>query len=137
MRDFRVAIEVQTFESAPGDAATLNAVWIVRRTRDGKCETGRTTVREPTAEKSYDALAAAHSRALSRMSQDIADAVRTLSARRSIVEWQHPGRAHCGDSTARQHRLAQPRRRAREILVRHGERAAICAGLLADHRVRG
>ena len=34
--DFRVAIEVQTFESAPGDAATLNAVWIVRRTRDGK-----------------------------------------------------------------------------------------------------
>ena len=77
--DFRVAIEVQTFESAPGDAATLNAVWIVRRTRDGKAETGRTTVREATADKGYDALAAAHSRALSRMSQDIADAVRTLS----------------------------------------------------------
>ena len=78
MRTIRVAIEVQSFESAPGEAATLNAVWIVRRTRDGKAETGRTTVREPAQDKGYDALAAAHSRALARMSQDIADAVRTL-----------------------------------------------------------
>jgi hypothetical protein len=76
--DFRVAIEVQSFESAPGEAATLNAAWLVRRTRDGKAETGRTSVREPTSEKGYDALAAAHSRALGRMSQDIADAVRNL-----------------------------------------------------------
>ena len=79
--DYRVAIEVQTFESAPGDAATLNAAWLVRRARDGKSETGRTTVREPAAEKSFDALAAAHSRALSRMSQDIADAVRAARPR--------------------------------------------------------
>jgi len=76
--DYRVAIEVQTFESALGDAAALNAAWLVRRTRDGKSETGRTTVREPAAEKTFDALAAAHSRALSRMSQDISDAVRAL-----------------------------------------------------------
>src|SRR5258708_14258412 len=33
---FRVAIEVQSFESALGEAASLNAVWVVRRTRDGK-----------------------------------------------------------------------------------------------------
>ena len=77
--DFRVAIEVQTFDSAPGDAATLNAVWIVRRARDGKSDTGRTTVREATADKGYEALAAAHSRALYRMSQDIAGAVSALS----------------------------------------------------------
>ena len=76
--DYRVAIEVQTFESALGDAATLNAAWLVRRARDGKSESGRTTVREPAAEKTFDALAAAHSRALSRMSQDISDAVRAL-----------------------------------------------------------
>jgi len=76
--DYRVAIEVQSFESALGDAAALNAAWLVRRTRDGKSETGRTTVREPAAEKTFDALAAAHSRALSRMSQDISDAVRAL-----------------------------------------------------------
>ena len=74
--DYRVAIEVQSFESALGDAATLNAVWVVRRTKDGKTETGRAAVREPAQEKSFDALAAAHSRALARMSQDIADAIR-------------------------------------------------------------
>jgi uncharacterized lipoprotein YmbA len=76
--DYRVAIEVQSFESALGEAATLNAVWVVRRTKDGKTETGRTSVREPAQEKSFDALAAAHSRALGRMSQDIADAIRAL-----------------------------------------------------------
>jgi len=76
--DFRAAIEVQTFESAPGEAATLNAAWLVRRTRDGRTEAGRTSVREPTADRSYDALAAAHSRALGRLSQDIADAIRAL-----------------------------------------------------------
>jgi uncharacterized lipoprotein YmbA len=74
--EFRVAIEVQSFESAPGEAATLNAAWIVRRTKDGKAETGRTTVREPTTDKSYDALAAAHSRALARLSRDVADVIR-------------------------------------------------------------
>jgi uncharacterized lipoprotein YmbA len=76
--DYHVAIEVQSFESAPGEAATLNAVWIVRRTKDAKSETGRTSIREPTQQKDYQALAAAHSRALARMSQDIADAIRAL-----------------------------------------------------------
>jgi uncharacterized protein len=76
--DYRAAIEVQSFESAPGEAAILDAVWTVRRAKDGKAQTGRTTVREPAQEQSYDALAAAHSRALARLSRDIADAVRAL-----------------------------------------------------------
>ena len=76
--DYRAAIEVQRFESAPGEAATLDAVWTVRRTKDGKSQTGRTTVREAASDKGYDALAAAHSRGLARLSQDIADGVRTL-----------------------------------------------------------
>ena len=76
--DYRAAIEVQSFESTPGEAAMLDAVWTVRRTKDGKAETGRTTVREMVQEKGYDALAAAHSRALARLSEDIAAAVRAL-----------------------------------------------------------
>ena len=76
--DYRVAIEVQRFDSALGEAASLDAVWTVRRTRGAKVQTGRTTVREPTADAGYDALAAAHSRAAARLSQDIADAVRAL-----------------------------------------------------------
>jgi uncharacterized lipoprotein YmbA len=77
--DYRVAIEVQTFQSTPGVAATLSALWTVRRVKDGKSETGRTTVREPSTQQGYDALAAAHSRALGRLSQEIADAIRTLN----------------------------------------------------------
>ena len=76
--DYRAAIEVQSFESVPGDVAVLDALWTVRRTTDGKSETGRTTAREAMQEKSYEALAAAHSRALARLSRDIADAVRAL-----------------------------------------------------------
>ena len=66
------------FESAPGDAATLSALWTVRRVKDGKTDTGRTTDREPTSQKSFEALAAAHSRALVHLSTDIADAIRVL-----------------------------------------------------------
>lgn len=76
--DYRVAIEVQAFVSEPGEAATLDAAWIVRRSKDGKTVTGRTDFREPASEKGYDALVAAHSRALARMSQDIATAVQTF-----------------------------------------------------------
>ena len=76
--DYRAVIEVQRFESALGHAATLDAVWTVSRSKNGKSQTGRTTAREPAADASYDALAAAHSRAVARLSGDIADAVRAL-----------------------------------------------------------
>lgn len=76
--EYRVAIAVQGFDSAPGEAATLDAVWTVSRAKDGMSQTGRTTVREPATEKGFDALAAAHSRAVARLSRDIAEAVRTL-----------------------------------------------------------
>jgi len=75
---YRVAIEVHGFESAIGTSTTLDAVWTVRRTTDGSAETGRTAVRESVRDNSYDALAAAHSLAVARLSQDIADAVRAL-----------------------------------------------------------
>jgi uncharacterized lipoprotein YmbA len=76
--DYRVQIGVRTFDSAPGAYASMNAVWTVRRTKDGKTETGRTSTREPLQDSGYDALAAAHSRGIARLSQDIADAIRTL-----------------------------------------------------------
>jgi len=75
---FRVQVEVRNFESAPGKYALLDAVWTVRRMKDGKSETGRSSAREAITDSGYDALAAAHSRAVARMSQDIADAVRAL-----------------------------------------------------------
>jgi len=77
--EYRVQIEVRNFESAPGKYASLDAVWTVRRIKDAKLETGRSSVREATADGSYEALAAAHSRAVARLSQDIADAIRVLA----------------------------------------------------------
>lgn len=76
--DYRALIDVQRFDSVPGEAATLDAVWTVRRAKDGKVQGGRTTVRETVQARDFDALAAGHSRAVARLSQDIADAVRAL-----------------------------------------------------------
>ena len=76
--DYRVAIDVQRFDSALGEAATLDAYWTVVRAKDGKSQTGRTSLREPTTAPGYEAVAGAHSRALARLSQDIADALRAL-----------------------------------------------------------
>jgi uncharacterized lipoprotein YmbA len=76
--EYRAIIDVQRFESMPGEAAVLDAIWIVRRAKDGKTERGRTTVRDAIQAKDYDALAAGHSRAAARLSQDIAGAVRAL-----------------------------------------------------------
>ena len=76
--DYRVQIEVRSFESTLGKQAALDAVWSVRRMKTGKTDTGRTSVRESVADASYDALAAAHSRAALRMSQDIAAMIEVL-----------------------------------------------------------
>ena len=76
--DYRVQIEIRNFESAPGKSASLDAVWSVRRSRDGKTETGRTSAREKVDGNDYEALAAAHSRGVARLSQDVADAVLRL-----------------------------------------------------------
>ena len=76
--EYRVAIAVQSFDSAPTEAAALDAVWTVSRPRDAKSRAGRTSVREPVTEKGYDALAAAHSRAVGRLSRDIAEGLREL-----------------------------------------------------------
>ena len=72
---YRVLIDVLRFESAPGEAATLDAVWTVRSTEDGTTRSGRTTVREPVPDREFATLAAAHSRALGRMSADLAGAI--------------------------------------------------------------
>jgi uncharacterized protein len=77
--DYRAIIEIQRFESTLGQAAVLDAVWAVNRTKDGKSQTGRTTARESTSDGSFDALAAAHSRAIGRLSQDLANALRELA----------------------------------------------------------
>jgi uncharacterized protein len=73
--EFHVSIDVQAFESTPGDAAVLEAVWTVRRSGDGLTKTAQAVIREPCQGSGYAALAAAHSRALNRLSEAIATAI--------------------------------------------------------------
>lgn len=76
--DYRVAIEVDRFQSELGQGATLDALWMVRRA-DKVVREGRTRVREQTRGTDMNALAAAHSRALARLSEDIAAAIRSVA----------------------------------------------------------
>lgn len=76
--EYRVALDVQRFESAPGSHALVDVAWTVSR-RDGSAAGGRTVARESAPERGYDALAAAHSRALARVSADVATAIRALA----------------------------------------------------------
>ncbi len=75
---YRAIIDVQRFDSILGEAAILEALWVVRRIKDAQSERGRITVREAVQGKDYEALAAGHSRAVARLSAEIADAVRSL-----------------------------------------------------------
>ena len=74
--DYRVTIDVQRFESIRGQAAILEAMWNVRKMAGGKTRSGRTAAREPVQGQGFDALAAAHSQAIAKMSADIAAAIR-------------------------------------------------------------
>ncbi len=81
--DYRVTLDVQRFESIPGQAALVEAVWVVHRTAGGQTRSGRTIAREPVQGDGFDALAAAHSRALTKVSADIAAAIRSDAGSKS------------------------------------------------------
>jgi uncharacterized lipoprotein YmbA len=81
--DYRVTIDVQRFESVQGQAATLEAVWTVRKTAGGMVRSGRTVARQPVQGQGFDALAAAHSQAVAKMSADIAAAIRAEAEQKS------------------------------------------------------
>ena len=80
---YQVMIDVLRFESIPGQAASVAAVWTVRKTSDGETRSGRTTSREPVQGQGFDALAAAHSRAIAKVSADIAAAIRAEAEQKS------------------------------------------------------
>jgi uncharacterized lipoprotein YmbA len=75
---YRVRVDVQSFESAPGEMATIAVLWSVRPPK-GAAVSGRTIAHEAVSAAGYDALVDAHSRALAKLSGDIADAIRTTS----------------------------------------------------------
>jgi uncharacterized lipoprotein YmbA len=77
---YRVTINVQRFDSVLGESVAVDAVWAVYQTASGDTRSGRTVAREAVQGKGFDALAAAHSRALAQVSGDIAAAIRAAGA---------------------------------------------------------
>ncbi len=73
--DVSVLLYVQRFDSALGDAAAVEVLWQVVPAK-GVARSGRTAVREAAAGPGYDALVAAHGRALAAVGRDIAAAIR-------------------------------------------------------------
>jgi len=76
--DYRVTINVQRFESVRAESAIVDALWTVQKI-GGPARSGRTVAREAVQGEGFDALAAAHSRALATMSADIAAAIRAAN----------------------------------------------------------
>jgi hypothetical protein len=77
---YRIAVDVQRIDSVLGQTAALDAIWTVRATHRTASKRGHSIVTEAVVDNSYDALAAAHSRAVGRLSMDIADAIRALES---------------------------------------------------------
>jgi uncharacterized protein len=57
----------------------IEAVWAVRKSTGGEPRMGRTVASESAAGEGFETLAAAHSRALAKVSVDIAAAIRALA----------------------------------------------------------
>lgn len=74
-QDWRVMLDIQSFESSLSDGAAIEARWTLSRAK-GKAVNGRSVAREALDGEGHQALAAAHGRALARISRDIAAAVR-------------------------------------------------------------
>jgi len=79
---YRAGINILRFESEPGRAATLDALWTVSSRKDGQSRSGRTTITEPTQGGGYAELVAAHSRALGQLSGEIAKTIREMEAQK-------------------------------------------------------
>jgi uncharacterized lipoprotein YmbA len=72
---YRVRVELQRFEGAPGEGATVEALWSVSPPKGRASVNGHTFVHQPAAGPGYEALAAAYSAGLAVVSRDIAAAI--------------------------------------------------------------
>lgn len=76
--EYRVMIDIQRFDSSPGEGAAIEATWTVRDS-SSVLRAGRSIATEP-AGAGYTALVEAHGRALGAVSRDIAAAIAALRA---------------------------------------------------------
>ena len=78
---YRVEVRVERFEGTPGDSVMLKAQWGVFAHNRGLLLKTEALITEQISGGSYDALVAAMSSALERLSRDIAGGIRSVSQR--------------------------------------------------------
>jgi uncharacterized protein len=76
---YRVSVDVQRFESWPGERTVLDAVWSVRALPGQAVMTCRSVLAEPV-QPGFDALVGGHRQALGALAAQIALGVRSLAA---------------------------------------------------------
>jgi len=82
---YRVSVDVQRFESWPGQRAVLDAVWSVRSLSSQRVTTCRTRATVPLT-AGYDALVAGHRQAIGQLATAIAGTVRTMASAQRIAK---------------------------------------------------
>lgn len=72
--DIKLSVDILRFDSVPNGEATIEAQWRIQRKDEVKAKAinGYALVREASNAAGYDAIVAAHSRALTRLSNEIA-----------------------------------------------------------------
>ncbi|MCM8595642.1 membrane integrity-associated transporter subunit PqiC [Accumulibacter sp.] len=78
---YRIGIDVQRFDSLAGEGVAIDAVWVVRKAAGQVVASGRSSLGEPAHGDGCAALAAAHSRAIARLSEQLAAALRGAAGR--------------------------------------------------------
>ena len=74
--DYQVVLDIVRFDGRLGDAASLEVRWSVFQGPEKKLlKTNRSIIREPVEGAGYAALVAAQSRALAKLSQEIAETI--------------------------------------------------------------
>lgn len=73
--DFKVAIDVQRFDSSLEQGAAIDAAWTVTPAK-GVARMGRSSIQEAAPTKDPAGVAAAHSKALERLAKEIASQIR-------------------------------------------------------------
>jgi uncharacterized lipoprotein YmbA len=76
--DYRVGVNIEQFDAMPGQAVVVQAAWSIRGNGTAAAVNGRSSQREVVDGPGYDALAAAYSRALGTISNDIATRLASL-----------------------------------------------------------
>lgn len=77
----RIGVEVVRFESRTGAEIVIEAVWTLAESGGKVLTSRRSLVREAVAGGGYEAVAAAHSRAVAHMAAEMAEAVRAVPPR--------------------------------------------------------